>query len=271
MTEQHEADPIVAGAGPVGLTAALAARALGSRVTVLEAGSQGPCDPGSSALFVHRDSLRLLDRTSPGLGERIGRYGVVWRRRRTVYRGRHVYDRQYPSGDVNGLRPFTSLRQRDTERFLREACVAADVSVHWSMPVTAVDVTATGVRVRTEDGRPNRNPHAERFVRSVREECADRLLLFGRGHVEKVRYDYARHFNAHRPHQGRNQLAPLDDPRVIPLPTVQPQRRQAVAGLINRVPPSKLTTRRTDRHSQRSHFEALRADPCSERAITIDR
>ncbi|WP_258382636.1 integrase core domain-containing protein [Streptomyces sp. NTH33] len=62
---------------------------------------------------------------------------------------------------------------------------------------------------------PNCNPHAERFVRSAREECTDRLLIFDRGHAEKILHDYARHFDAHRPHQGRNRLAPLDDPNVI--------------------------------------------------------
>ncbi|MGI5143049.1 integrase [Streptomyces sp. CA-106110] len=34
---------------------------------------------------------------------------------------------------------------------------------------------------------PNCNPHAERFIRSVREECTDRVLLFDRGHAEKIR------------------------------------------------------------------------------------
>ncbi|MGW3131093.1 integrase core domain-containing protein [Streptomyces sp. NPDC001123] len=80
---------------------------------------------------------------------------------------------------------------------------------------------------------PNCNPHAERFVRSAREECTDRLLIFDRGHAEKVLKDYARHFNRHRPHQGRGQLAPLDDANVIPLPAARIERRQAVAGLIN--------------------------------------
>ncbi|WP_262985479.1 transposase [Streptomyces antnestii] len=70
-------------------------------------------------------------------------------------------------------------------------------------------------------------------MRSVREECTDRLLLFDRGHAERILHDYARHFNGHRPHQGRNQLAPLDDPNVIPLPAARIERRQAVSGLIN--------------------------------------
>ncbi|MFF2159764.1 integrase core domain-containing protein [Streptomyces sp. NPDC058175] len=71
------------------------------------------------------------------------------------------------------------------------------------------------------------------FVRSVRDECTDRILLYDCGHAEKILRDYAKHFNTHRPHQGRNQLAPHDDPNVIPLATTGMQRRQAVASLIN--------------------------------------
>jgi putative transposase len=83
---------------------------------------------------------------------------------------------------------------------------------------------------------PNCNPHAERFVRfvrSVREECLDRILVYDRGHAETVLRAYARHFNSHRPHQGSGQLAPLDDPNVIPLPKARIERRTAIAGLIN--------------------------------------
>jgi hypothetical protein len=80
---------------------------------------------------------------------------------------------------------------------------------------------------------PNCNPYAERFVRSVREECLDRILVDDCGHAETVLRSYARHFNSHRPHQGRGQLAPLDDPDVIPLPTARIERQTVVARLIN--------------------------------------
>ncbi|MYU17902.1 transposase [Streptomyces sp. SID8361] len=80
---------------------------------------------------------------------------------------------------------------------------------------------------------PNCNPHAERFIRSVREECANRLLIYDRGHAQRILHDYAHHFNEHRPHQGRQQLAPLDDPKVLLLPAARIKRRQAVTGLIN--------------------------------------
>ncbi|MFE9009787.1 integrase core domain-containing protein [Streptomyces sp. NPDC007875] len=62
------------------------------------------------------------------------------------------------------------------------------------------DITVTKIPPRS----PNCNPHAERFIRSVREECTDRVLLFGRGHAEKILHDYARHFNSHRPLKGVN-------------------------------------------------------------------
>ncbi|WP_406110947.1 hypothetical protein [Streptomyces sp. NBC_01003] len=68
---------------------------------------------------------------------------------------------------------------------------------------------------------------------SAREECTDRILLFGRGHAEKTLHDYADHFNSHRPHRGRDQLAPNDDPNIIPLPAARTERRNAVADLIN--------------------------------------
>lgn len=90
-------------------------------------------------------------------------------------------------------------------------------------------ITVTKIPPRS----PNCNPHAERFIRSVREECTNRVLIFDKGHAEKILQEYAHHFNTHRPHQARNQLAPLDDPNIIPLPTARIERRQAVAGLIN--------------------------------------
>jgi hypothetical protein len=80
---------------------------------------------------------------------------------------------------------------------------------------------------------PNCNPHAERFIRSIREKCTDRILLLDRGHTEKLLRTYAHHFNNHRPHQGRHQLAPNDDPTVIPLPPPRIEHHHAVTGLIN--------------------------------------
>jgi putative transposase len=55
--------------------------------------------------------------------------------------------------------------------------------------------------VRTPILAPNANAHAERSVGSVRRECLDRLLIFGRRQLEHVLRIYIRHFNQQRPHR----------------------------------------------------------------------
>ncbi|WP_243710737.1 FAD-dependent monooxygenase [Actinomadura sp. KC216] len=147
---------IVVGAGPAGLAAALALHARGIAVTVLEAEDAGRVRPGSRALYVHRDSLRLLEGVRPGLGRDIAGYGLTWRVRRTVYHGRQVFERTRPDLPPGVLPPFTSLRQTDTERFLRGACESAGIPIEWGTPVEAVSSSADGVTVGTADGRERR-------------------------------------------------------------------------------------------------------------------
>lgn len=142
---------VVVGAGPVGLSAALALRARGREVVLLEAEPEDRERPGSRALFVHRETLALLDVMRPGLAAEITAYGQTWRTRRTLYRGREVYSRTYPPKE--GPPPFTSLRQVDTERFLRGACERAGVEFVWDARVLDVRTTATGVRLSCGDGR----------------------------------------------------------------------------------------------------------------------
>ncbi|MFI6441056.1 FAD-dependent oxidoreductase [Streptomyces sp. NPDC050759] len=142
---------VVVGAGPVGLSAALALRARGREVALLEAEGKDRERPGSRALFVHRETLALLDGMRPGLADEITAYGQTWRTRRTLYRGREVYSRTYPPKE--GPPPFTSLRQVDTERFLRGACERAGVEFVWDARVLDVRTTATGVRLTCSDGR----------------------------------------------------------------------------------------------------------------------
>jgi 3-(3-hydroxy-phenyl)propionate hydroxylase len=148
------ADPvIVVGAGPVGLFAALALRACQVPVVLLEADPADRYRAGSRALYVHGKSLALLESTSPGLGAELAAHGVLWNVRRTLYRGRQVYAREFPPHDAaRGLPPFTSLRQSDTERFLLHACERAGVDVRWNHPVTEVVARADGVTVTTAGG-----------------------------------------------------------------------------------------------------------------------
>jgi 3-(3-hydroxy-phenyl)propionate hydroxylase len=141
---------VVVGAGPVGLAAALGLRSHGLPVVLLEADPEDRERPGSRALFVHRETLRLLDGMRPGLAAEITSYGRTWHTRRTLYRGREVYARTFPPPE--GPPPFTSLRQVDTERFLRAACAEAGVEFVWDTRVTGVRVLPTGVVLNTSGG-----------------------------------------------------------------------------------------------------------------------
>ena len=63
--------------------------------------------------------------------------------------------------------------------------------------------------VRTPIRAPNANAHAERFIRSLRSECLDHLLIVGERHLERILGTYARHYNRRRPHQGLAQETPM--------------------------------------------------------------
>jgi Integrase core domain len=63
-----------------------------------------------------------------------------------------------------------------------------------------------GIKViHTPVQAPEANAYAERFVRTVRDECLDWLLILGRRHLEHVLRIYVQHYNRERPHRG---LAP---------------------------------------------------------------
>lgn len=144
---------VVAGAGPVGLAAALALRARGLDATVLEAQSADRVRPGSRAIYVHGATLRTLDMLRPGLGWQLAGKGLVWPTRRTRWRGRDVFVRTYEAGPAPGKLPhFTSLPQVEVERLLLEACKESDVEIVWDAAVERLDVSPDGVEIGTADG-----------------------------------------------------------------------------------------------------------------------
>jgi hypothetical protein len=81
------------------------------------------------------------------------------------------------------------------------------------------------------------NAYAERFVRTVRAECTDRMLIVGEQHLRVVLSEYIGHYNTGRSHQGDGMelRAPDDNLDVIafPVPVTRIQRWTRLAGLIN--------------------------------------
>jgi transposase InsO family protein len=76
-----------------------------------------------------------------------------------------------------------------------------------------------GIKViQTPIRAPQANAHAERFVRTVRAECLDWLLIVGRRHLERVLHIYTAHYNRERPHRGLALLS-ADSTNADPLPS----------------------------------------------------
>jgi len=142
---------IVVGSGPVGLSTALALNSFSIPVSVIEASKEDDIRAGSRALFLHNDSLCLLNRFSEDLGTRISDYGIQWEARETIYRNRCVYSSDIDIGKkINGLPTFTSLRQPDTEKILREACARENIPISWGSEVTGVVSFLNEVSVETK-------------------------------------------------------------------------------------------------------------------------
>ena len=143
---------IVVGAGPVGLTAALALRSLDIPVTVVEAGATDRIRPGSRAIFIHGASMQLLEELRPGLGHRLAEHGLIWLTKRTLYRGQEIYAKTYPPPQPGVIPAATSLPQLVTEQLLLAAAKEAGVEFVWETPVAGVEPRSDGVTVVTESG-----------------------------------------------------------------------------------------------------------------------
>ncbi|MEU5940253.1 integrase core domain-containing protein [Micromonospora sp. NPDC047548] len=96
---------------------------------------------------------------------------------------------------------------------------------------------ADGVEVlRTPPQAPRANAFAKRWVRTVRRECLDRILIYNSRHLLAVLREYLAHCNQHRPHQGCGQRPPDRDALPAPvadLGAVRVRRRKTLHGLIN--------------------------------------
>jgi len=94
------------------------------------------------------------------------------------------------SGYLNGCRYLLHDRDQKFCREFRETLAAGGVKC---LPLPARS--------------PNLNAHAERWVRSIKEECLSQLILFGEKSLNQVVSNYLEHYHQERNHQGKdNQL-----------------------------------------------------------------
>jgi putative transposase len=76
------------------------------------------------------------------------------------------------------------------------------------------------------------NAYAERWVRTVRRERTDRMLIVGERHLAAVLASYTSHYNEHRPHRSLSQRPPRPRPPGG-LTATSVRRRSILGGLIN--------------------------------------
>lgn len=69
-----------------------------------------------------------------------------------------------------------------------------------------VDVLVTAYQA------PNMNAHAERFVRSIRSECLDKMIFVGRASLDRALGEYVAHYHQERSHQGLGNEIPSGAP-----------------------------------------------------------
>jgi transposase InsO family protein len=97
---------------------------------------------------------------------------------------------------------------------------------------------ADGVQVITTPVQaPNANAYAERWIRTVRAECLDWMLIWGRRHLARVLDEYVRHYNDQRPHRSLELRPPTvsnveSEARGVAAATAV-QRRDRLGGLVH--------------------------------------
>jgi len=75
------------------------------------------------------------------------------------------------------------------------------------------------------------NALAERFVRSIKSECLNRMIFFGRASLQHAVGEFMVHYHAERNHQG------LENRLLRPAPVIKPflpvHRRQRLGGMLS--------------------------------------
>ena len=77
---------------------------------------------------------------------------------------------------------------------------------------------------------PRANAYAERWIRTLRAELADGMLILGEHHLCRVLAEYLRHYNEHCPHRSLDLVSPRPTAEIIDLAAQRRIRRKPILG-----------------------------------------
>ncbi|MQA88035.1 MAG: hypothetical protein GEV03_26295 [Streptosporangiales bacterium] len=137
---------LVVGAGPVGLTTALALASYGVRCALVETEPRHVCD-GSRSIVVQKHTMELAERI--GAGRTLADEGVTWSTARTYFRTTELFHVKLGETAPGRYPPFVNIPQRRVEEILlAEVERQPLVTLLWSHTVEDLDQDDAGVTVQ---------------------------------------------------------------------------------------------------------------------------
>ena len=96
---------------------------------------------------------------------------------------------------------------------------------------------------------PNLNAYAERWIRSVKEECLSKIILFGEGSLRRALHEYVAHYHNERTHQGKS--------NVLLFPRIRETRGERLCDVASGLGGSCAITIRTPLESARKYQQTI--------------
>jgi 3-(3-hydroxy-phenyl)propionate hydroxylase len=136
---------VIVGAGPIGMTAALALARYGVRSVLID--RKDTFNDGSRAICIARPSMHILERigaVAPFVEKALG-----WRFGRSYYRGEQIFRLEMPHPASEKYLPMYNLQQQYIEKFLYDAVAASDlIDMRWQSEFTSIECRADEVSLQ---------------------------------------------------------------------------------------------------------------------------
>ncbi|MFT4725868.1 MAG: 3-(3-hydroxy-phenyl)propionate hydroxylase [Granulosicoccus sp.] len=147
-TLNHPTPVAIVGAGPIGMTAALALASEGIRSVILD--KKSTFNDGSRAICIARSSFYILQNI--GAIDAFLEKSLGWTTGRTFYQGKLILEFHMQDGPDEKYRPMYNLQQQYIEQFLWDAVVKNPlIDARWQSEVVGIENIDGGARLSVLD------------------------------------------------------------------------------------------------------------------------